>query len=189
MGAPIRQSEYADLARAELVATDVRLQALAGALGARALSWRPPSGGWSIGEVLEHLVVAADSYLGPMRDLIGRTRATPGADPLWRPSLMGGLLARSLRAPRKLPAPRAYIPRNSPRADVLEIFRARLRDTALLLERAWPLPWNEIRLVSPISRLVRMNLGDGFAVSIAHAHRHTGQIERIRFTPGFPAGS
>jgi hypothetical protein len=187
MAAPIRQSQYADLARAELVATDVRLQAAAGTLGPRALSWKPPSGGWSIGQVLEHLVLAAESYLGPMRQVIEGAQATPGADPLWRPSLMGGVLARALRAPRKLPAPRAYAPAPTPRPDVLEVFRAKLRDTAWLLDRARPLEWNRLRLGSPITPLIRLNLGDCFAISVAHAHRHLGQIERIRRDPGFPA--
>ncbi len=187
--APIRQSEYADLLRAELGATDAGLQAAAGPLGPRALSWAPPGGGWSIGQVLEHLIVAADSYLTPMRRLIDDALATSGGgrDPLWRPSLMGGFLARSLRAPRKLPAPRAYLPALLPRPNPLEEFRARLRDTGLLLERARPLEWNRLRLGSPISRLIRLNLGDCFAIGAAHARRHLGQVERIRAEPGFPA--
>jgi hypothetical protein len=193
MAAPIRQSEYADLARAELVATDARLQAVAGALGPRALHWKPPSGGWSIGQVLEHLVVSTDDYLGPMRRVIEQAReqarGAPDADPVWRPSLMGGFLARALRAPRKLPAPRSWAPPLTPRAEVLETFRARLRDTAALLERARPLEWSRLRLSSPITRLVRLNLGDCFSITIAHAHRHARQIERIRTSPGFPAAA
>jgi hypothetical protein len=184
--APIRQSEYADLARAELVATDARLQAVAGPLGPRGLGWQPPGGGWSIGQVLEHLVVAADSYLGPMRRRITEAPPAVSADPVWRPSLLGGWLANSMRSPRKLPAPRAYTPALVPRDAVLDEFRARLRDTALLLDRARPLPWNAIHLSSPISRLIRLNLGDCFAINVAHAHRHLGQIERIRQQPAFP---
>jgi hypothetical protein len=191
MTAPIRQSQYADLLRAELVATDARLQALAGTLGDRALRWAPPAGGWSVGQVLEHLIVAADSYLEPMRRLIGQATSppAPSGDPAWRPSLMGGLLAKSLRSPRKYPAPRAYVPTLVARPDALQEFRARLRDTALLLDRARPLEWNRIRLSSPISRLIRLNLGDCFTISVAHAHRHVGQIDRIRLLPGFPAAA
>ena len=189
MRTPIRQSEYADLLRAELVATDARLQAVAGTLGARALGWAPPSGGWSIGQVLEHLLVAADSYLTPMRRMVddGLTTTGGGDDPLWKPSLTGGWLAAALRAPRKLPAPRAYVPALVPRSNALDEFRTRLRDTAMLLERARPLEWSRFRLRSPISRLIRLNLGDCFAISAAHARRHLGQIERIRAAREFPA--
>lgn len=189
MAAPIRQSEYADLLRAELGATDAKLHAVAGTLGDRALGWAPPAGGWSIGQVLEHLIVAADSYLTPMRRLVDDGLAATGAggDPIWRPTLMGGFLTKSLRAPRKLPAPRAYVPALVPRPNVLDECRARQRDTALLLERARPIEWTRIRMASPISRLIRLNLGDCFAINVAHARRHLGQIERIRGQPGFPA--
>jgi hypothetical protein len=187
MAAPIRQSQYADLARAELVATDLRFQACAGSLGPRALGWKPPAGGWSMGQVLEHLILAADSYLGPMHRAIESAAPVSVADPVWRPSLLGGLLASSLRAPRRLPAPRAYAPPAHPRADVLEVFRSRLRDTAALLDRARRLEWIRVRLRSPTVGLIRLNLGDCFEINVAHARRHLGQIERIRNSPGFPS--
>ena len=100
---------------------------------------------------------------------------------------MGGFLANALRAPRKLPAPRAYVPALVPRPDVFEEFRARQRDTALLLERARALEWSRLHLAAPISRLIRLNLGDCFTIVVAHARRHLGQIERIRGQAGFPA--
>ena len=189
MAAPIRQSELADLLRADFGATDARFQAVVGPLGNRALTWAPPSGGWSVGQVLEHLIVAADSYLTPMRRVIDQALAAarPVEDPLWRPTFMGGWLANSLRAPRKLPAPRAYAPALEPRPNVLDEFRARQRDAAMLIERARPLEWRRLRITSPLSRLIRLNLGDSFTIGVAHARRHLGQIERIRAQPGFPA--
>jgi hypothetical protein len=56
----------------------------------------------------------------------------------------------------------------------------------MLIERARPLEWRRLRIASPLSRLIRLNLGDCFMVGVAHARRHLGQIERIRAQPGFP---
>ncbi len=189
MAAPIRQSEYADLLRADLGATDGRFVAMAGALGTRALGWAPPAGGWSIGQVLEHLTVVADSYLTPMRRAIDNALDDAGTagDPLWRPSFAGWWMARALRAPRKLPAPRSYVPPVEPRPNVLDEFRARQQDYAMLLQRARPLEWTRVRIGSPVVRLIRFNLGDCFTIGVVHARRHLGQIERIRAEPGFPA--
>ena len=189
MPAGIKQSEYADLLRADLGATDARLLAAAGTLGERALGWPPSGGGWTVGQILEHLIIAADSYLTPMRRLIEEalTETAAGTDPIWRPSLLGGFLAGSLRAPRKLLAPRSYVPALTARPGVFEEFRTRQRQAAMLLERARPLEWTRIRMASPISRLIRLNLGDGFTIVVTHARRHLGQIERIRAQPGFPA--
>lgn len=177
---------------AELEAADARITRAAGGLPPLQLQWRPPEGGWGIGDVLEHLVVSNDDYLARLRPLVtdgrGRTAAAPGRGAEgWRPSLMGGFLARSLRAPRKLPAPKIWRPAREPGADALERFLRGEHEVAELLRASVALDWRRTRLSSPVSRLVRLNLGDAFEVTAAHVTRHAGQIERIRSHASFPA--
>jgi hypothetical protein len=43
------------------------------------------------------------------------------------------------------------------------------------------------RVVSPVTRLVRMNVGDALALLLTHERRHLGQIGRVRESAGFPA--
>ena len=178
---------------AELEAADDRISRAARGLSLRQLQWRPPEGGWGIGDVLEHLVVSNDDYLMRLRRRVregaGRAAGVPGrgADG-WRPSLMGGFLARSLRAPRRLPAPKIWRPAQDPGADALERFLRGERELADLLRASVALDWRKTRLSSPVSRLVRLNLGDAFEIAAAHVTRHAGQIERIRAHAEFPAG-
>jgi hypothetical protein len=35
-----------------------------------------------------------------------------------------------------------------------------------------------VRFGSPVTALIRLNLGDGFLILVAHAERHFGQIDR-----------
>lgn len=181
---------------AELAAADARIARAATGLGPLQLQWRPPEGGWGIGDVLEHLVASNEDYLVRLRVLVAEgargtgasvaaNRPRGGADG-WRPSLMGGFLARSLRAPRKLPAPKIWRPASAPRADALERFLAGEREVARLLRDSLDLDWRRTRLASPVSRLVRLNLGDAFEVIAAHSSRHAGQIERLRARADFP---
>jgi hypothetical protein len=37
---------------------------------------------------------------------------------------------------------------------------------------------------SPVSPLIRLNLGDAFRVLVVHCHRHLGQVERTRRAVG-----
>jgi hypothetical protein len=146
---------------------------------------RPPEGGWSIAQVFEHLCLADDSYLNAMESVIQSARpapAEPGAG--WRPSFIGGLMVRSFRSPRKMlvKAPRIYRPGPVPRPNVIDAYLERNRRTLDLLEGAAGLRWQKLRLVSPVTPLVRMNLGDGFEIIVTHAERHFRQIERIRQT-------
>jgi hypothetical protein len=36
-----------------------------------------------------------------------------------------------------------------------------------------------VRFRSPVTALLRLNLGDGFLILISHAERHFGQIDRV----------
>jgi DinB superfamily len=144
-------------------------------------SRRPPNGGWSIGEVLEHLIVSADSYLERLRTIIPhRGQTSPDASRMWKPSLMGGLLVRSFRSPRKMRAPKIYKPGPTPRARVLDEFLQRQEEAGRLIAQSADMDWHRVRFVSPVTSLVRMNLGDALTVLVAHAERHAVQIERVR---------
>jgi uncharacterized damage-inducible protein DinB len=142
---------------------------------------KPPTGGWSIAEVLEHLVVSADSYLDTLRSVLARTdlRAAD-ASTTWKPSVMGGLLTASLRSERKLPAPRLYKPGPEPREGVLAEFLERQEVVGRLLGEAGGVDWRRATFTSPVSRLMRMNLGDALSVLVVHAERHAAQIDRVR---------
>ncbi|HEU5183393.1 MAG TPA: DinB family protein [Gemmatimonadaceae bacterium] len=140
---------------------------------------QPPGGGWSVSQVLEHLIVSADSYLETLRPIVAAKNGhavTP--ETMWKPSLMGGLLVNAFRSPRKRRAPKIYRPGPSPRSGALEEFVARHEELGRLIAAAGDKEWRRVRLRSPVTALIRMNLGDAFAVLVTHAERHAGQIER-----------
>src|SRR6185503_9957881 len=98
------QTEHARDLIASMHALDVRTSELQRAADTAALEWQPPEGGWSAGQVFEHLCVANDSYLVGLRRVLGTVSATSRgdvADRVWRPSFAGRLLARSMDSPRK----------------------------------------------------------------------------------------
>lgn len=171
------QDEYARALRQELRAVDAQLAAAAAAATPEERAWTPPDGGWSVDRVLEHLVVSNASYLPLIEGMIA-TAPRVSADTVWRSSLLGGLLVRSLRSPRRAPAPRIWRPAAAPRPRLLEELRSQHAALERLLDAADGADWRRARTRSPASALVRLNLGDCFGVLVAHAARHLGQIER-----------
>lgn len=165
--------------------TDVRLETILAPLDDGRLHRQPASGGWSVGQVLEHLIVSDDSYLASMRPLVDDPAAPrASASTTWKASFMGGLLERSLRSERKMPAPKIYRPGPSVRPNAPSELMAREREVLSLLDRAAGLEWQRIRMPSPVMSIIRMNLGDAFAVLVTHTRRHLGQIERIVASTG-----
>jgi hypothetical protein len=158
-----------------------RIRGAVSGLSPEALARRPAAGGWSIAEVLEHLIVSADSYLEAVRALVQpKSNPQSNENTMWKPSLMGGLLVWSFRSPRKLRAPKMYRLGLSPRPRALEEFVMRQEDVGRLLTEAGAIDWRGVRMRSPVTPLVRMNLGDAFTVLVSHAERHAGQIERVK---------
>jgi hypothetical protein len=167
--------------------TDARVESLVRPLSDRQLRWRPPDGGWSIAEVLEHLCVVYDSYhtaLGNLFDAPDARRVD--SDAPWSATLVGGMLVRSFASDRKLPAPKIFRPGPEPRPDVLDEFLARERELGERLARARTLDLRGMKLASPVSRLIRINLGDALGTLVHHARRHLGQMMRVRARVGFP---
>jgi hypothetical protein len=154
------------------------------------LHWSPATG-WSIGQVLEHLVLTADAYVSRVR---GRVYSPKAAHVLqgvatWEPSLMGWLLVKGMRSQRKFPAPKVFAPGPAPRPDVVEAFHQRQRTLTQLLLASAALDWNRVRTTSPASPMIRLNLGDVFTILLTHTQRHVHQMERVRDRVDFPAES
>jgi len=145
---------------------------------AATLERSPTPGAWSAAQILEHLVLANESYLAVMRQGLDGVRCTAAEGRRWRPRLGGRLLVRLLRAPRPLPAPRGFRPPTEPRPQVQAAFVAEMRELDALLNRSANVPWNRVRFGSPVLALLRLNLGDGFEILVTHAERHFGQIDR-----------
>lgn len=151
------------------------------------LSWSRP-GGWSIGQRFEHLILAADSYFARIRGRIFDAHAPhvlAEAHVEWEPSLMGWMIVKRLRSDRPLPASRIWVP-GPPRVEVVNQFIQRQATLTYLLRASAALYWNKVRTSSPVSPLIRLNLGDAFSILIVHAQRHVAQMAQLRELELFP---
>ena len=190
MSNTVPQSEHLARLLRDTNEVDARVKAVAERLDEAQLRWTPPDGAWGAGQIFEHLCISNDSYLVRLRALIARPNAPrAAADAVWKPSVMGGLLARSVspQGTRKLSAPKIYRPPPQPRAHVVEEFLRQQEQLRELLTASAALDWRRIRLSSPVTPLIRLNLGDAFTVLVVHAQRHTGQLERLVARADFPA--
>ena len=186
--APLALAQDQEALHARLAATGAALRARYRAAIDAAPGERrtrvPARGGWSALQVLEHLVVAHDDYARVVAPIVyttaasrGDTAVLPGTQ--WKPSLVGRLVTKSLLAQRPLPAPRSWrVAAMTPRADVARALDQRLADLATWMEATRDREWRRTRTHSPISPLLRINLGDVFVLLTVHAGRHLGQMER-----------
>ena len=145
----------------------------------------PPDGGWSVAQTFEHLCLANLSYLdGPLTPAVARAKARGRSEKPWKPSWLGGWLTRMLREGGKpVPAPKLYRVGPTTRANAVDEFLAsitRLRALAIDVDGCDL----GVGMPSPVSPIIRLNIGDAFRVIVVHSHRHLGQAERTRRAVG-----
>ena len=167
----------------QLLELETEAKSLCAELTSAQLAQRPPSGGWSIQECLDHLNVTGELYLAKIESLIKASEASGerGQAPL-RYGLLGGLFIRSQEPPvrRKIESPGVFRPVQTLDERVLPTFLAlqeRVRD---LLVRSEGLPLTKLRLTSPASKWLKMSVFEAFGLLLAHERRHLWQAQRVR---------
>jgi len=146
---------------------------------------QPPDGGWSIAQVFEHLCRTNLDYLdGPLPGAIAKARARGRSEKPWRASLAGGWLAGALvEGTKPLPTVRPWRVSGEPRPNVVDVFLGSVERLRVAVLEADGLDLG-VGFASPVSPLIRLNLGDAFRVLVVHCHRHLGQVERTRRAVG-----
>jgi hypothetical protein len=178
------QQEVHRQLRSEMHRAHTRITEIARALDPEQLVRQPAPGMWSVGHVLEHLLLMDALFFAPVEPLVRTARrdASAPARP-WRPSFIGRKIAESLTKPSPLSAPKAGRPK-TPRPAVVERFAENGARFEGLLDDATSLDWNAIRLRPPVAPWlpIKINLGDVFNIHTVHVQRHLRQIERVAAT-------
>ena len=172
----------------ELDASDRQASAVAGELSLEQLNWNPAPGVWSVGQCLDHLLIANQVYLPPIaRALDGQSASpvqeiTPGWFGRWfiRTQIDPSTQRRRGRAPRKI-TPARHVDRS-----VLDQFVRSNDGVRDLVRRASAYDVNRIRFVNPFVPLLRFTVGTGLEIVWRHQRRHLLQADRVRRNPAFP---
>lgn len=178
----ITQKELHSQLRAEAASASKKLAALLKPLDSAKLNEHPEPERWSIGQVLEHLTRGGELFEAPTKALLGAARRDAAASARnWKPSLLGKMIAGSIRGRRPLKSPKIFEPGPTPRPGIVDAFLAREMDFLKEMDDAQSYDWRALRLRSPAlpKWAPKMNLGDAFRIHVAHVTRHSGQIERL----------
>ena len=177
----IQRDLHAQL-RTEAIELRERLASVLRPLNAAQLNEHPEPIGWSIAEVVEHLLVSDEKSSAPAMNVLRKARPDAGAPAReWKSSFLGGMIAGSLERPRKLKAPRVFQPSPTARGGFVEALLTREAEFVEAMDKAGSLDWRALRVRSgalpPFAPT--MNLGDAFRIHVVHVRRHTAQIERL----------
>lgn len=141
----------------------------------------PAAGAWSVDQVLEHLTTFNGLYVVVMqRALTVQATRASSSHSAWKPTFMGRMLVKASdpSSTRRMPSPRRSRPGPIVGAHALARFEESVSNICTLMRSADGVDLRSVRFPSPFTALVRLNLGDGFAICVTHTARHVAQIER-----------
>jgi hypothetical protein len=153
-------------------------------------TWRPGPETWSIAHCLDHLNATARAYLPALDEGIADAiRRGIYAEGPFHYNWIGRLFVWSMEPPPRFraKAPASFQPApNRSRAEIMAAFHAYQVQFVDRLRQANGLDLARARVSSPVTRWIRMSLGSGFAMQIAHERRHLWQARQLTSRPGFP---
>ena len=172
----------------EAVCEDAR--DLAAGLTDAQFNWRPAPGQWSIAECLDHLTRTGRVAVGHIRETLAdaRRRKLYSRGP-FRYGMLGQMIVRSMgpRPRMKFKAPAAFRPLpERPRLEVERDFFALQDELLRCIRESNGINLKRAKVASPVTRLLRLSLGQEFALLIAHEQRHLWQARQVKATPQFP---
>lgn len=172
------QTDLASYARKKLQDQIKRSRALVSDISHDVLMRPGRDGGWSAAAILDHLAVMNRLYIPKVERAIAN--AEPSTLRNWSPTLGGRMIRLSVNTKMKVPTPKVFRPDN-PHSDraAFERFLASQEELLAALDRGENLHWKSVRISSPASTVVKLNLGDVFLVLAEHGDRHLDQMEAL----------
>jgi hypothetical protein len=147
-------------------------------------NWRPAPDQWSIEECLAHLTMIGHAEMPAIERAVNeaRNRGITGSGPFHYGPIdrfMIGLAKPPVRT--KLPAPKRFKPlHGQPLTGVVPTFLHIQSQFQQQIDRSAGLDLARVKVVTPISRWLKMSLGAIFEHAVAHERRHMDQARRVR---------
>ena len=150
-------------------------------------NWRPQEDRWSMAECIDHLVVVGTMMMRRIDDALEKAEARGmKGDAPFKYGPLGNWFVRSVSGgdagrKRKFKAPAIYTPSSNHSISRLDAAFNKLQDTYVSrIERSNGLDLARVKLPSAVTRLIRLSLGQWFALLAGHQERHIMQAKEVR---------
>jgi hypothetical protein len=153
-------------------------------------NWQPGPEAWSVAQCIDHLNTSARLYLPQLDEAIANAirRGMYGEGP-FSYNVIGRFLTAAMEPPARfrVKAPKPFHPpAQRPRSEVMAAFRAYQVQFCDRLRQSNGLDLARAKVRSPTVSWIRMSLGSGFALMLAHERRHLWQARNVTTHPDFP---
>jgi hypothetical protein len=161
-----------------------------GKLSCEQLNWKPAPDKWSIGQVLDHIIVSDRTYFEQFDEVAeGRHHNSFYQKMGFISRFWGKQMIKDIspNSNKTFKAPTIFKPTDSNVKDTIVLdFKNHQRQMKGYFERLSGLPISDIVIYSPVTKVLIYSLRDGIELLTVHQLRHLAQAKRVLESPGFP---
>lgn len=170
----------------EFDASDQNAGKLVSGLTAEQLNWQPAPASWSIGQCVEHLCLANETYLAAFSGALANRRASAVEE--ITPGWFGRWFIRNFTEPSttRASAPKKIVPSSHVELSILDRFLHSNQALREFIHQAAPYNVNQIRFKNPYIGVIYFTVGTGLQILSTHERRHLLQAQRVRQASEFP---
>ncbi|MBM3814592.1 MAG: DinB family protein [Acidimicrobiia bacterium] len=165
-------------------------EGLLNGLDQQQVNWSPAPGSWSIAQNLQHLNLTNKFFLANLEKVVayGRAAGRLAGGP-YSYSLLSRWMLKIVQPPAKtkFKAPKSFQPQQEIGLEALHATWTQSHDTLReLIQASNGLDLVGIKVASPVTSLLKYNLGMAFWIITAHDRRHLAQAREVRNHSAFP---
>jgi uncharacterized damage-inducible protein DinB len=154
------------------------------------LNWKPNATDWSVGQCLDHVITANQTYFPQLDQILAGARPTRFWERLpLAPTLFARLLIASLNPDRRysMRTAKVFEPTLSRvEPEILATFTQHQQQLIERMQACTRLDAARIIITSPAASFVTYSLLDAFRILVVHEQHHLAQITTIRALREFP---
>jgi hypothetical protein len=169
-----------------------RIQETFGYLEPEQLAWRPDDKTWSVGECLHHIWITNDKYLASLDKVIRESDRKERLGEEYKSSWVGTRFIEMVgpTGGKNTPVPKVLMPdRNRVPRDIVQLLMDQMEAFEEFIEESKGKDLRRTKMASPISKMLKLPLGDVFIALQGHNERHINQAVRLMRLGGFPGGA
>ena len=153
------------------------------------INWRPFEDKWSIGECIEHLVITQKLYNSKIKELPPVFKNTGKGSFKFKRTFGGRMILKYVDPDSTTRTKTFKIFKPTSKQININIIRSFCEEVETMIsfaENLHGVDLTKLKISSPVSKLLKMNVGDALLINLYHNNRHLNQAEKILNATNFP---
>jgi hypothetical protein len=146
------------------------------------INWKPSEEKWSIGECIDHLTVTHKSYNSKIKQLKPLNKDSTKGSVQFKHTFSGRIILKYVdpNSTTRTKTFKVFEPstRNI-KTNIIKSFCEEVEALISFAEQLQGIDLTKLKISSPVSKLLRMNIGDVLLINLYHDKRHLNQAEKI----------